>query len=160
MVQPMDLTPLKTALRTRLGFESLTATSSPKQIRLTGRMPQPRMGDYLIFIHHIYEQWLKRKNPGWTMDASKHYFTHPQTGKVVFEWRYIFGAEEIEKCLPDIHNAVLAAPGSSRVEVMEVPLIGAGPNRNAHNARGKGVGLTDKTPTGPLAVAALSRQGG
>jgi hypothetical protein len=155
----MDLTPIKQALRTKVGFEALTANAGARQIRMTGRMPQTRIGDYLILVHHI-EGWLERKNPGWTMDASKHYFCHPKTKKVVFEWRYLFGAEDIVKHLHDIQSAILSVPGSSRNEVMEVPLVGASPDRNAH-VRGKGVGLTDRTPTGPLALGILqTRQGG
>jgi hypothetical protein len=153
----MNLTPLKTALKTKLGFEALQATVNAKQIRILGRLPNQRMGDLLIFVHHIHLDWLERKNPGWTVDISKLYFPHPQTKKVVFGWRFIFGGDEIEKHLPDIVNAVAGTPGSSRVEVMEVPLIGASPNRNVH-VRGKGVGLTDKTPTGPLALSILQNQ--
>jgi hypothetical protein len=154
----MDLSPLKTSLRTKLGFTPLQETGGSKQIRLLGRIPLSRMGDVLIFVHHIHNEWLDRKKPGWTADISKLYFLHPQTKKVVFGWRLIFGGDDIAKHLPDIVNAVASTPGSSRVEVMEVPLVGASPDRNAH-VRGKGAGFTDKTPTGPLAARALQGRG-
>lgn len=153
----MDLNPLKTALRTKLGFDTIQATPSTKQIRLLGRIPMNRMGDVLIFVHHIHINWLERKSPGWTADISKLYFPHPQTKKVVFGWRLLFGAEDTEKKLGDIINAVASTPGSSRVEVMEVPLVGASRNRNTL-VRGRGVQETEKAAVGPIALSRL--QGG
>lgn len=154
----MDLNPLKTVLRTKLGFEALQASPSAKQIRLLGRIPVNRMGDVLIFVHHIHVNWLERKKPGWTADISKLYFPHPQTKKVVFGWRLIFGTDsDMDARLPDILNAVTSTPGSSRVEVMEVPLVGASRNRN-NLVRGRGVQETEKAVVGPIALSRM--QGG
>lgn len=154
----MELTPLKTALKTRLGFEVVQGTGNAKQIRVLGRLPNNRMGDLLVFVHHIHIGWLERKNPGWTADISKLYFPHPQSKKVVFGWRFIFGADDVEKHLPDITNAILSTPGSSRVEVMEVPLVGASRNRDSL-VRGKGVQASEKAVVGPMALALMQRGG-
>jgi len=147
----MDLTPLTTALRTTLGYETVKPSASEKQIRLLGRLPQNRMGDWLIFVHHIHVSWIEARRSGWTVDISKLYF--PLDKRVVFGWRVIFQprnhADSMAQHLDDIVRAVGMSPKSSRSDVMSIPLVGSRAGM-PQNPNGKGAGLTDHTPVGPL----------
>ena len=157
----MDLTALTTTLRTNLGYETARPpTGSEKQIRLLGRLPQSRMGDWLLFIHHIHVSWIEKRRSLWTVDISKLYFPLPSDKRVVFGWRLIFqpqGTEEpMSQHLDDIVKAIRSCPKTSRSDVMSIPLVGsrAGMPRSEN---GKGAGLTDKTPVGPMALQQRGR---
>jgi hypothetical protein len=152
----MDLKKLVTALRTKCGLQVLESGLGERQIRILGRLPQERMGDWLLFIHHALVQ-LDDKKPGWTVDISKHYFLYQR--KVVYGWRLIFQAPKIVEFLPSILNAVMGAPESARREIMEVPLLGVGPNRNSPT-HGRGAGGVLTHLTGPAALAAIQRNQG
>ena len=152
----MDLIKLTTALRSKCGLQTLESSSNERQIRLLGRLPPIRTGDWLLFMHHALSH-IAAKQPGWTLDVSKHYFLY-QT-KIRFGWRLIFQAPKIEEFLDSIVNIVMSAPMSSRQEVMEVPLLGVGPDRNSpQNGRGAGGILTHLT--GPAALSAIQRNQG
>lgn len=157
----MDLAPLTTALRSRLGYTPVSTSHTPKQIRLLGRLPANRMGDWLAFIHHIHVNCLERLQPMWTVDISKLYFTKPDTKVVIYGWRLIFQIKEgvpahIPELVPQIVNAVNSAPRSSRSEVTEMPLVGSRAG-DPLSPTGKGAGLSEKTPVGPLALQARNR---
>jgi len=132
----MDSTnPLLTLLRSKFGYEARDVTSGKKQLRVLGRLPNERMGDWLIGMHFAH-QALQRQ-PGWSVDFSKFYF--PRNGKIVYAWRLIFQSvddQPISAHLQDIMNSFSSAPQSSRGEVMEIPLMGAGRSRSAAGGRG------------------------
>ena len=145
----MDLTRLATALRSRCDYQIVEATPSPRQLRLLGRLPNARMPDMLLLVHHLSR--VAAQKPGWTADISKWYFE--REGRVRFAWRIIFQADNIEAHLGGIAAAVAAAPRSNRIEVDQAPLIGASAIRTAPIVKGKrAVGLSGTVLTGKNAL--------
>lgn len=141
------------ALKLRCGFEVVQVTPSEKQLRILGRLPQLRMGDWLLTIHHIITH-VTDNSPGWTVDISKHYFLRGP--KVVFAWRLIFQGPDIVRQVPSIINTINGSPRSNRTEINEMPLIGASADRNAQSPTGKGAGLMGTVAVGPSMKARLS----
>ncbi len=144
----MDINKLSTLLKSRFGLEVRDMSQpSPKQLRILGRLPQVRMGDWLLGMHHVCTHVARRPNT-WTVDFSKNYFV--RNGKIVYAWRIIIQAESVEKYAQDIINAFTGAPHSARGEIMEIPLMGASTIRG-RNDRGKGAstigGRDDFFPT-------------
>ena len=84
----------------------------------------------------------------WSVDISKWHFL--RNAKVVFAWRLIFQAEDIEKQYADILNIIRTAPNAKMPEPAEVRLYGRGNNDTAGGKRG--AGPTDTVAVGPLAV--------
>lgn len=131
----MNAANLLTLLRSKFGFEAKDVRSTSKQqLRILGRLPNNRMGDWLVGMHHVF---LRMEHTPWAVDISKSYFI--RNGKIVFAWRLIFQSQEsVEKYLPDICNAFEGAPRGTQGQVMEVPLVGASPLRSRRSAGGKG----------------------
>lgn len=145
----MDINKLSTLLKSRFGFEVRDINqSSSKQLRILGRLPTARMGDWLVGMHHVSLHVLQRQNT-WSVDFSKQYFL--RNGRIVYAWRIIIQADSVEKYAQDIINAFSGAPRSARGEVMEIPLMGASSFRTGRNPSGKGAstigGKDDFIPT-------------
>jgi hypothetical protein len=147
----MELRPLLTLLQSKNGFTTKdVGTPSDRQIRLLGRLPMARMGDWLVTMAHVHAH--QQRNGRWTVDFSKAYF--PRGGKIVYAWRIILQSTDasIMVHFQDILNAFQGAPSSTRGEVMEMPLMGA--LRNDTNAGGKGAstigGKADFVPKAAL----------
>lgn len=142
----MNTTPLVTAFKS-VFFEVLDQGVGETQLRLLGRLPQERVGDWLVFMHHICTKMQSHK---WKVDISKSYFL--RDGKIVFAWRVIFQAPDIEAELQNIINVVSTSPKSSRTaETTSIRLGNASANRNAYR-NGKGAALLGKARVGPRAT--------
>lgn len=145
---------LLTLLRSKFGYEARDVTPTKKQLRILGRLPTPRMGDWLVGMHHVHQGMVRR--PGWSVDFSKYYF--PRNGKIVYAWRLIFQSvddQPIEAHIPDIMNTFSGAPQSSRGEVMEIPLMGA--STLSRNAQGGGKGAYTIGGSSPFMPGAARR---
>lgn len=148
----METNKLLTLLRSKFGFEAKDVRPGKNQLRILGRLPNNRLGDWLVAMHHVF---LRMEQCPWAVDISKSYFV--RSGKIVFAWRLIFQSQEpLERFIStDICNAFEGAPRGTRGQVMEVPLIGASALRQGKTARGKGASsIAGKDDFIPTAVAA------
>lgn len=147
-------TALLTLLRSKFGYEARNVTPSKKQLRVLGRLPNHRMGDWLVGMHHVHQVLSRR--PGWSVDFSKYYF--PRNGKIVYAWRLIFQSvddQPIEAHFQEIANAFSGAPQSARGEVMEVALMGT--STRSRNASGGGKGAYTIGGSNPFMPSAARR---
>lgn len=143
----MSSTALSQALLAKCGFETRDVNATARQIRILGRVAQPRVGDVLLLVHTLKTR--EAQNVGWTVDISKNYFL--LNGRVVYCWRLIFQsqAEFTTAVIQDICKTINGSPRSSSRELEEAPLVGARPDRNAQTASGKGAGLLGQLKIGP-----------
>lgn len=115
----MELKPLLTSFGAKVGYEVVQETVNANQLRLIGRVPEKRAGDWLDAVSSLID----RSGEHWSIDISRHYFK--RDGKLVFAWRVIIRAKDLEATVNDIINVLHATPASTRSELKEVPLIGA-----------------------------------
>lgn len=115
----MELKPLLTSFRAKAGYEIIQNTIDTNQLRFIGRVPEKRVADWLDAVSSL----LDRSGEHWSIDVSRHYFK--RAGKLVFAWRVIVRAKDLEATVNDIINVLHATPASTRSELKEVPLIGA-----------------------------------
>lgn len=146
---------LKGILLKRGGFTAVEAKASETQIRLEGRVP-PNASTHWILVARALLM-AARRNPGWSVDYSKHYFV--QDGdKMRYAHRLIFQAPDISAALEGIIRTVQGAPYPARVELQEVPLVGAGAHRESTG--GRGAFSVDKAPLAPAMMARAMFGGG
>lgn len=114
----------------RTGFETVTKAVAAKQIRVLGRV---RDGGVPTWLRVVERLLLRADKAEWNVDISKQYFMRGD--KLLYGWRIILQAEDINKHLSDIIQVIdstpVAAGGENYyVDSDEVPLHG-NPNRLA-----------------------------
>lgn len=144
-------------LRSKAGFEVVSHTLSPTRLRVLGRLPLDRggmnMGNWVVLVDRLLAA--SEQSRPWSVDVSKHYFR--RDSKLVYAWRLLFQADEIEKQYADIISTVKASPGAARPEPTEVRLYGRQDNDPSGGKRG--AGPVGSIAVGPLAVFAKQRGG-
>jgi hypothetical protein len=141
------------ALKQRVGFEVVSETETPNQLRILGRIPEDSLGlngnNWKIVKYRLLTVMEQRP---WKVDLSKSYFIKKETKKMVFAWRVLLQGENIAQHYADLVNIIMTSP-SARVEVTEIPLgSGNEANRNSTAGGRRGAGPMGSVPTGPLAV--------
>jgi hypothetical protein len=136
---------LFSAFEARVGFEVVSKSSTEGQLRLMGRVPSQRMGDWLIIIQRLLGS---SEEADWNIDISKQYFL--RGGKILYGWRLIVQANEVVNHLEEIVALVTSSPRSKK-EITEIALTGAGVHRTTLK-RGKGAQSVLNASVGPLAA--------
>lgn len=141
------------ALRKKVGFEVVSDTETPNQLRVLGRIPEDSLGlngnNWKIVTYRLLKAMDSRP---WKVDVSKSYFIKKETGKLVFAWRILLQGDGIAQHYADVINLIDTSP-SARVEVTEIPLGGGNEGGRNNTAGGRrGAGPMGSIPTGPLAV--------
>lgn len=147
----MDPTKLFQALWHKTRFQVVgTPTVSATQLRFIGRLPR-NLGiqQWLVLMDTMYE---RHETASWKVDISKSYFKRTTDRRLVYAWRFIFQGERLGDRLDEIVATINGVPLAARQEVMEMPLVGASPDRNNPSANGRGAGGVFNTPTGPAAI--------
>ena len=140
-----------TALRKRVGFEVVSKSETPNQLRILGRIPEDSMGlngnNWKIVKYRLL---MAMEDRPWKVDLSKSYFIKKETKKLVFAWRVLLQGENIAQHYADIVNIISTSP-SARVDVMEIPL-GTGEDRNNPAGGRRGAGPMGSVAVGPMSV--------
>lgn len=148
---------LATALHKRVGFEVVSMTEGPNQLRIIGRIPLDSLdlneNNWKIVK---YRMLLAMEDRPWKADLSKWYFIKKETKKMVFAHRILLQGENIAQHYADVVNIIETSP-SARAEVMEIPLVGNSSNSTAGGRRG--AGPMGSVAVGPAAVAQRARGG-
>lgn len=139
---------LVTILSSKVGFEVINDHDSPKQIRLFGRVRQPRMPGWLNVIRDLL---LAAENNPWSIDISRQYFLRGK--KLFFGWRVILQGQDIAQHVTQVCKVIRAADVTTGKELDEVPLH-ASPDRNALR-NGRGAQPMEKAVVGPMAKARM-----
>jgi hypothetical protein len=118
-------------LRSRCGFEP-AEVNSEKQVRILARIANT--DNWRVVMQKI--KALELTNT-WTVDISKLFFLKTKNPKapLIFGWRLIIKADNIEEACTQIATAVKNAP-TARVTVDEIDLVGGGFHRNYSGAKG------------------------
>ena len=123
------------------GYEVVKGTSTDKQYRTSGRVPEGKLVEWKAVRKALYYVTLTEGK--WTIDISRHYFPADTTcRKELYEWRIILQGSDLNAAIPHLLSAVRSAKPElvvgGPVMVMEVPLL-AGPSRNdPSRRRGRG----------------------
>jgi hypothetical protein len=158
---PVSSKDLFQALHAKVGYEVVSFKETDAQLRIMGRIP----GDPVSLNSNNWKilkwQLLKATQAGrpWAVDLSKSYFIKPETDRLVFAWRIILQGAGLADHYADVLNLIKTSPESSRTEVMEMPLAGAGADRNSTAGGRRGAGPAGSVLVGPMAVHA-KRMGG
>lgn len=142
----MTLAELVNILKMRGGFDLVNHQADEKQIRMLGRVPKQMMNSWLVVVHHMLSV---SEKSAWNIDVSKQYFL--RGGRVIFAWRLIIQADDVESKLEHICNAITNAPRAKHI-IEEQPLVGARPDRNSPQ-HGKGAQGVLGAVVGPMAIA-------
>ena len=147
---------LYAALRKVCGFEMVSETEGPKQLRAIGRILADRVGrneeNWKIVMYRLLSAM---ENRPWKADLSKWYFIKLETKKLVHARRVILQGENIARHYEDITHIILSSPPARTPEISEnweIPLAGVSADRNNSAGGRRGAGPTDKVAVGPLAV--------
>lgn len=108
------------ALTEKTGFDLVEKTDSASQLRLLGRVAQSAMPSWLELMEKILGL---SDGAAWKADVSKVYLL--KGGKLVYAWRLIFQAPDIESQHVSILNAIKGTAAVAPGELLEeVPLFG------------------------------------
>jgi hypothetical protein len=123
-------------------FEVVNYEPSAKKLRFTGRVPgdPESQGLWTLVMQRLC---LAQRTHPWNVDISKLYFVKDGNQKLVYIWRIIFQAPDLEAHYADIINVVATTPRLARVEVVEIPMPGAS---------SKNVGPMGSVAVGPAAA--------
>lgn len=147
-------------LQHKAGLEVVNHTlTAPSRLRVLGRLPMDRAGTNINNWKVLMDRLLTATERGrpWSVDLSKSYFK--KAGKVVYAWRLIFQADEVEKQYADIINIIRTSPQAARQVPDEVRLYGVEQDRNNPAGGKRGAGMTDKTAVGAAAAMRKSMGG-
>jgi len=146
------------ALRKKVGFEVVSQSETPNQLRILGRIPEDNLGlngnNWKIVKYRLL---VAMEDRPWKVDISKSYFIKKETKKMVFAWRVLLQGDGIAQHYADIINIIATSP-PARADVMEIPLSG-GADRNNPSGGRRGAGPAGTVPVGPLAVRQKSMGG-
>jgi hypothetical protein len=139
---------IQAALQKKSAFEVIEHDEEEKGLRIAGRQPRDPMNmntaNFLLVVRQLNRMGSRGE---WKVDISKHHVnqgTAPDD-RVVFYWRIKFQCQSDMKAqYESIVKAILSAPHTSRGEVTEFPLPGAGKDRNSSGGimRGRGASGT------------------
>lgn len=134
-------------LKLRGGYEAVNHTASAAQLRILGRVYKEALPTWQITMDRLLAF---EESAPWNVDISKQYFR--RGGKVMYGWRLIFQAENIEATLDNIATVINAAPRAKTV-VNEQALPGVKGDRNVPaGRRGKGAQGVLSAKVGAAAV--------
>lgn len=127
------------------GLEVISHKDLPAQLRIMGRCHPDRWNFFLPVIHRLLT-FSEDPAIGWTVDISKPYLL--RNDRVLFAWRLIFQAPNIETQYASIVDIVAGSAGPTRVELTSQPLPGYKPGdvRGGVNAKGKGSSSAGSLP--------------
>lgn len=145
---------LKAILLKRGGFTAVEAKATDTQIRLEGRVP-PNASQHWILVARAL--LIAGGKSSWSVDYSKHYFVR-DNGKILYAHRLIFQGQGIKESITEIIKTIHTAPFPARVELQEVPLIGAGAHRESTG--GRGAYSVDRAPLAPAMRMGQIMRGG
>lgn len=140
-------------LKMRSGFELVSHTDTPNQVRMLGRVPNNMMESWKVIMHRLLTE---SERSSWSVDISKQYFL--RHSRLVYGWRIILQGQDVGSRLPELSEVVSNAP-RAKVIVEEQRLYGASANRNAPRG-GKGAQGVLTAVVGPMAIAAQRSSGG
>jgi hypothetical protein len=147
------------ALQEKVGFQVVQFSESPRQLRVVGRIPPDSLmrneGNWKALMFRI--KTAEEQRP-WTADLSKWYFIKKEVNRLVFAHRILLQGEDIVKHYADFANIIRTSPEARR-EVTEIPLGGAGRDRNNPAGGRRGAGPSGTVPVGPMAVMQKMRGG-
>jgi hypothetical protein len=138
---------IQAALQRKSGFEVLEHAEMPMKLRIGGRQPRDQMNmnsaNWLLVVRQLNRRAKKAK---WNVDISKHHVNRGEEpdDQVVFYWRILIQVTEgnVKDHYEEVVKVILSAPHTSRGEVTEFPLPGAGKDRNAAGGIMRGRGAT------------------
>ncbi len=142
----MNFAELVRVLKMRGGFDLVSQSVTENQLRILGRVPKDMMNAWLVVIHQLLG---RSETASWSVDISKQYFL--RNGKVLYGWRIIIQAQQVEGHLGAICEAISNTP-RPKVIVEEQRLYGASSNRNSPKG-GKGAQGVLSAVVGPMAIA-------
>lgn len=138
-------------LRSKAGFEVVSHTITPTRLRVLGRLPLDRagmnMGNWVVLVDRLLTA--SEQGKPWSVDVSKSYFK--RQGKLVYAWRLLIQADEIEKHYGDMISVVKTSPGAARPEPTEVRLYGRAADDNDTSGGKRGAG-----PAGSVLIGAAA----
>lgn len=152
-VAELKFNELYQVLRARGGYEVVSRTEGPTQLRLLGRVPSELMDSWKVVMHHLLNL---SERSSWSIDISKQYFL--RHGKLVYGWRTIIQGPDVSSRLSEISDAIRNAP-RAKVIIEEQRLVGVSANRNSPKG-GKGAQGVLTAVVGPMAIAAQRAGGG
>jgi len=139
------------ALQDKSGFSMAEESENNGQMRILARVADGSFPNWKIVMQRL--KLLEKKCP-WTLDLSKMYFLLGQDDNaiLVFGWRVIIKAQNLEEAYAQIESVVRQAP-NARFVVDEVKLPGHQSGmRNARYSKGKGAKLTSGSKDSAPAV--------
>lgn len=141
------------ALTQKTGFEVITPSELPNQLRIVGRC-HPNQWNFFVPVIHVLLNTAAAEGSKWTCDISKQYVIRGT--RVLYNYRLIFQGENLRECYGLIIATIRSASRPARSEVTEMLLPGSKPGdiRGGVNAKGKGVSSAGSLPL------ALTRRGG
>lgn len=143
------------ALHQRAGAEVTDAQVGQNQLRLQLRVPLNGGPQWVLILHRLL---VVSATTAWKVDLCKKYVLRRvgnQPPRMVYTWRLIFEAKNVEEHIESIVSAIGSAPHPARPELQEFPLAGA--QRN--HANGKGAYSAETTPM-VAHMANAARMGG
>jgi len=112
----------KQALTQKAGFECVQETPSENQLRLVGRIPSNKTGQWLRVMEQLL---LHAQNAAWNIDLSKQYFL--RGSRVLYGWRIIVQAAGVAQYDQALASIVASTP-AVQAQLQEVRLYGRGSN--------------------------------
>lgn len=135
-----ELQEVLTALTKRYGFEVVQPTLSTNKIRVLGRIQEAQERNWMVGIEHLLTVADGR---AWNVDVSRQYFLRGPS--LVYAWRLIIQAPELEQHVDDIVTTLNNAPRAKfQVEEQALPVRG---RRSTMNANGKGASSAGTLPS-------------
>jgi len=132
----------KRALAQKAGFECVQETPSENQLRLVGRVPASKTGQWLRVMEQLL---LQAQNAEWNIDLSKQYFL--RGSRVLYGWRIIVQAAGVAQHDRLLAGIVIGTP-VVQTQLQEVRLYGRGSN-DAMQRGGRGAQPLFQAVVGP-----------
>jgi hypothetical protein len=136
---------LKQSLHLKAGFEVVQQNVTDKQIRLVGRVPRDKTGQWLLVVERLL---LREQEPdcAWNLDISKQYFL--RGNRLLYGWRVILQAPSVAEHVDELVNIAKTTPMVQR-QLEEVALVGG--TDYSQLKGGKGAQSLFKAVVGPAA---------
>lgn len=142
---------LEKPMLARGGFETVKFSSTDKQVRILGRVPQQAMPAWRMVMQNLLTVSLQQD--AWSVDISKNYFLRDKS--VIYAWRVLFQGDMSPATLQAIAGTISKSP-RPLASLDEQPLPGRNTHRRSY-ANGKGAAPTGRALVGPAAVHSVSR---
>jgi len=134
------------ALARKSGFEVVQQRETANQLWLMGRSHPDRWGFFSLLINELLVASDEHAEIPWTCDVSKKYLRRGE--QLVFGWRLIFQATQVQAQYPSIIAVIQRAPRPEAVELQSQLLPGYKPGdvRGGVNDKGKGSSSAGSLP--------------